>query len=96
MNQILLALFPSIALIGSGYWLRHRRVLATEFWNGAEKLNYYVFFPALLFTSLALAKVEWVRLSLVIWAMLTVVLVAVLGLYGLRRIKGIQTAQFGV
>lgn len=96
MNQIVLALFPPIALIASGYVLQKRRFLATDFWNGTEKLNYYLFFPALLFASLARAQVQWVNLSAVIWAMLTVVLIAVAALCVMRRVKRILPAQFGV
>ena len=96
MSQILLALFPSIALIASGYVFQQRRFFATEFWNGAEKLNYYVFFPALLFSSLALAQADWQHLSDVIWTMLSVIAVVMLLMYGLRAKRQILPARFGV
>ena len=96
MSQILLALFPSIALIASGYVFQQRRFFATEFWNGAEKLNYYVFFPALLFSSLALAQADWQHLSDVIWTMLSVIAVVMLLMYGLRAKRHILPARFGV
>ena len=96
MSQILLALFPSIALIASGYVFQQRRFFATEFWNGAEKLNYYVFFPALLFSSLALAQADWQHLSDVIWTMLSVIAVVMLLMYGLQAKRHILPARFGV
>ena len=96
MQQILLALFPSIALIAGGYGLQRRRILAAEFWNGAEKLNYYVFFPALLFSSLALAQADWLHLSYVIWAMLSVIAVVMVLMYALKVGRGILPARFGV
>ena len=96
MSQILLALFPSIALIASGYVFQQRRFFATEFWNGAEKLNYYVFFPALLFSSLALAQADWQHLSDVIWTMLSVIAVVMLLMYGLRAKRHVLPARFGV
>lgn len=96
MQHILLALFPSIALIVSGYLLQQRRVLASEFWSGAEKLNYYVFFPALLFSSLALARADWLHLSNVIWTMLSVIAVVMVVMYGLRWRLRLPPARFGV
>ena len=96
MQQILLALFPSIALIAGGYGLQRRRILASEFWNGAEKLNYYVFFPALLFSSLALAQADWLHLSNVIWAVLSVIAVVMALMYALRAKRNILPVRFGV
>lgn len=47
MNSIVLSLFPLVALIASGYLFKNI-VFSEEFWTGAEKLNYYILFPALL------------------------------------------------
>lgn len=49
MNSIVLSLFPLVALIASGYLFKKYRFFSDEFWAGAEKLNYYILFPALLF-----------------------------------------------
>lgn len=48
MNSIVLSLFPLVALIASGYLFKKYRFFSDEFWAGAEKLNYYILFPALL------------------------------------------------
>ncbi|MDF9301136.1 hypothetical protein P5P81_00675 [Tritonibacter mobilis] len=49
MLAILSALLPTFALIVVGYVLRERRFLPDSFWPGAEKLTYFITFPALLF-----------------------------------------------
>ncbi|HAK32400.1 MAG TPA: transporter, partial [Acinetobacter radioresistens] len=46
------------AFIATGYLFKRYHFLSTEFWSGAEKLNYYILFPALLFHTLATAKIE--------------------------------------
>ena len=58
MNSIVLSLFPLVALIASGYLFKNI-VFCDEFWAGAEKLNYYILFPALLFSTLSTAKLTY-------------------------------------
>jgi hypothetical protein len=55
MIAILSALLPTFALIVLGYGLRRRNFLPDTFWPGAEKLTYFVTFPALLFSNTAKA-----------------------------------------
>lgn len=55
MIDLLLALWPLFAMIVAGYWLRLRNFPSEAFWPGAERLNYFILFPALLFSSLARA-----------------------------------------
>lgn len=74
MNSIVLSLFPLVALIASGYLFKKYRFFSDEFWAGAEKLNYYILFPALLFSTLSTAKIDLQSLSTAIIAMLVVVL----------------------
>jgi predicted permease len=50
--QTVLALLPDFALILLGYGLRRAMALGDHFWNGLEKLVYYVLFPALLFSAI--------------------------------------------
>jgi hypothetical protein len=56
---ILSALAPIFALIMLGWALRRFLWPAPEFWASIEVLTYYVFFPALLITTLAQARVTW-------------------------------------
>ena len=51
------ALGPIFLLILLGYALRRRTLIPTSFWEPAETLTYYVFFPALLIANLAEARI---------------------------------------
>jgi predicted permease len=55
MTDVLAALWPLFILIVAGYAMRSVGFPGEEFWPGAERLNYFVLFPALLFGSLASA-----------------------------------------
>lgn len=57
MNAALLIL-PNFVLILLGLALARRFDYGRGFWEGLEKLVYYVLFPALLFRSLATAKID--------------------------------------
>ncbi|HGN1705083.1 TPA: AEC family transporter [Providencia rettgeri] len=58
MEQILLVLWPLFALIAMGFVLRRTSLFSTDFWPSAEKLNYFILFPALLINSLASAPLD--------------------------------------
>ncbi|EFF81709.1 transporter, auxin efflux carrier (AEC) family protein [Acinetobacter haemolyticus ATCC 19194] len=96
MNSIILALFPLVALIASGYLFKKYHFLSQDFWAGAEKLNYYILFPALLFNTLSTTKVDFQSLSTAIFAMFFVVLLVTASMYVLRMFWNIQPARFGV
>ncbi|PKR54462.1 AEC family transporter [Thalassospira marina] len=55
MLAILSALIPTFGLILAGFALRQSRFLPDAFWPGAEKLTYFITFPALLFANTAKA-----------------------------------------
>lgn len=55
MNTVFSALAPVFLLILLGYFLKRRRLVADGFWVPAEKLTYFVFFPALLCVNTATA-----------------------------------------
>ena len=56
-----LLILPNFVLILAGLALARRFGYGIEFWSGLEKLVYYVLFPALLFRSLALAKIDFAQ-----------------------------------
>jgi len=58
-SAVVLALLPDFALILLGASLRRLLHLGDHFWNGLEKLVYYVLFPALLFGGLVKTRIEW-------------------------------------
>jgi predicted permease len=53
-----LLILPNFVLILVGLVLARRFDYGRDFWGGLEKLVYYVLFPALLFRSLAVAKID--------------------------------------
>lgn len=57
MNTILL-LLPDFALILLGCAIRRWMHLGDHFWNGAEKLVYFVLFPALLINAIVRTKLD--------------------------------------
>jgi malonate transporter len=58
-SAVALALLPDFALILLGAGLRRALHLGDHFWNGLEKLVYYVLFPALLFSGLVKTRIDW-------------------------------------
>jgi hypothetical protein len=58
-----LLILPNFALIVVGLVLARRFRFGRDFWSGLEKLVYYVLFPALLFRSLAIAKIDFAAAS---------------------------------
>ena len=58
MTALLAALWPLFALIVGGYALRLKGFPGDAFWPAAERLNYFILFPALLFSSLATAPLD--------------------------------------
>jgi hypothetical protein len=56
-----LLILPNFVLIVLGLALARRFDYGRDFWGGLEKLVYYVLFPALLFRSLALAKIDFAQ-----------------------------------
>ena len=76
--------------------MKRRQFLTEEFWRGAERLNYFVLFPALLFSNLAFVQLELANLLWVLLAMLTTIILVSLVLWGCKLCFAIGPAQFGV
>ena len=95
MSTLLLALWPLFALIVAGYLLRRSDFPGEAFWPGAERLNYFVLFPALLLSSLARAPLDNPALPRLTLAVLLALGLGWLGLLGLRRWRGWPAARFG-
>ena len=84
-DLIFIALFPLIALIAMGYLLKQSRMLDEPFWKGAEKLNYYILFPSMLFLNLATANIEAKSIAQIMFVVGIVVTLASSLLYALRH-----------
>lgn len=63
-----LAIVPNFLLIAIGFVLSRRFDYGRGFWEGLEKLVYYVLFPALLFRTLATAHIDFAKAGVVIGA----------------------------
>ncbi len=95
MIDLLLALWPLFALIVAGYYLRRWEFPNEAFWPGAERLNYFVLFPALLFSSLAMAPLNNPALPRLALAVLLGLGIAWLALLLTRRLRGWPAGRFG-
>lgn len=96
MLQMINILFPSIALIVLGFYLFQSRTLDEKFWNGAEKLNYYVLFPSLLFSSLATADMHMGHLDSILTVIFLIMTVIICSVYVFAKISNSPISQIGV
>lgn len=93
--ELLLALWPLFALIVAGYYLRRWAFPSEAFWPGAERLNYFMLFPALLFSSLAKAPLDNPALPRLALAVMLALGIAWLALLVVRRLRGWPAGRFG-
>ncbi|WP_423836492.1 AEC family transporter [Stutzerimonas stutzeri] len=95
MTALLLALWPLFALIVAGYFLRLKEFPNEAFWPGAERINYFVLFPALLFSSLATAPLNNPALPRLAGAVMLGLGLIWVGLLLVKRTRGWPAARFG-
>jgi len=62
MTAVVLALGPIFLLILLGFFIKSRKVISDAFWQPAETLTYYIFFPALLVVNTATADLSGLSL----------------------------------
>ncbi len=95
VTDLLLALWPLFALIVAGYALRLRAFPSEAFWPGAERLNYFILFPALLFSSLARAPLDNPALPDLAGAVLLALGCGWVALLICKRVRGWPASRFG-
>lgn len=95
VTALLLALWPLFALIVAGYFLRLKEFPNEAFWPGAERINYFVLFPALLFSSLATAPLNNPALPRLAGAVMLGLGLVWIGLLLVKRMRGWPAARFG-
>ena len=95
VTTLLQALWPLFALIIAGYALRRWQFPGEAFWPEAERLNYFILFPALLFNSLATAPLDNPALPQLALAVFCGLGASWLGLLLMRRLRGWPAARFG-
>lgn len=96
MSDILTSLWPLFFLILVGYAMQRARFPGEEFWPGAERLNYYILFPALLFSSLVSAPLDHPALPRLLAAVMLALGIATAGLLIARWCRKWPAARFGV
>ncbi|NIY74509.1 AEC family transporter [Thalassospira sp. HF15] len=94
MIAILSALLPTFALIVLGYVLRERKFLPDSFWPGAEKLTYFVTFPALLFSNTAKADLGSLPLLGIATAMLGTIAICTILILAVRPVLKVSAPTF--
>lgn len=94
MIAILSALLPTFALIILGYVLLQRRFLPDSFWPGAEKLTYFITFPALLFTNTAKANLGSLPLAGITGAMLGTIVICSILIIAVKPALKVSPAAF--
>lgn len=95
MQNVLLTLWPLFALIALGAILRRNKTFEPAFWVSAEKLNYFLLFPALLINSLANAPLSDPQLPHLAGAIFSVVIIITLLCTVLKKITGWRAGRFG-
>lgn len=92
--DIFAALWPVFALLFLGVLINRAKFVDHSFWNGAEKIIYYLCFPALLVTRLAAADFNGNESLVLIEAVLLLLALGSLFLLGLQRVLKFRAASF--
>ena len=93
--MILETLFPVLALILLGYAIRRSGFVPAEFFRAADKLVYFIFFPAMLFWKVGTAAAsDGVESSLILAGLLAISLVFILSTLFIVR-GGVAAYQAG-
>lgn len=93
--MLILTIWPLFALICLGYGLARSGFPDPGFWPAAERLNYFLLFPALLVASLAQAPLDDPALLRLGGATVATIALAALALLAWRRLWQLPAARFG-
>jgi predicted permease len=88
-------IWPLFALICLGYILVQKGFPNPSFWPAAERINYFLLFPALLVSSLADAPVRDPQVLRLGGTAVAIILIAAIVLTMFRRAKPTPAARFG-
>lgn len=94
MPEILPAVAPVFLLILLGHGLRRFGLLGEAFWDGAERLTYFVLLPALLLSTLAEASLGGLTVLPMAAAIVVTILAGAMLLILLRRVFALEGAAF--
>lgn len=93
--MLFFTIWPLFALICLGFILARRGLPDPAFWATAEKLNYFLLFPALLVSSLANAPVRDPEVLRLGGAAVCVIVIAAVVLFAARWVHPAPAARFG-
>ncbi|MBU2868372.1 AEC family transporter [Pacificibacter marinus] len=93
--MLFFTIWPIFALICLGYVLVRSGFPNPGFWPAAERINYFIFFPALLVSSLADAPIRDPQVLRLGCATVATILIAALALTLIRRAYPMPAARFG-
>jgi predicted permease len=82
---VLSTIFPIILLIALGYALKAKGFVPDSYWQGAERIGYYILLPSLFFYSLATADLKDVPVQEMVWVLLLSTGISALLLYVFRN-----------
>jgi malonate transporter and related proteins len=83
---VVAALAPVFAVILLGFVFKRQRLIGDAFWQPAERVTFYVFFPSLLIISIARAEFGGPDVAPMLAAAISAIIVVVLGCFALRRV----------
>ncbi len=87
------AVLPIFALIALGAILKQLPLLDAKGWAAMDRIVYWVFFPALLFASVARADIHEVDAIWMALAMVATVLIMTFGLFVIARARSVKRAS---
>ncbi|WP_323770033.1 AEC family transporter [Antarctobacter sp.] len=93
--MLLITIWPLFALICLGHVLARTGFPDPGFWPAAERINYFILFPALLVSSLVDAPIGDPQILRLGAAALTTIFLAALGMAVARRVFPTPAARFG-
>lgn len=93
--MLFFTIWPLFALICLGFILARRGFPDPGFWAAAERINYFILFPALLLGSLANAPIRDPEVLRLGGAAVVMILLATLALSLARRVRPVTAARFG-
>ncbi|WP_288688877.1 AEC family transporter [uncultured Acinetobacter sp.] len=94
--NIVVALFPLVALIAMGHVLKRTQFVKDEFWANSEKLNYFIMFPVLLFLNVSAVQLDMQTVSRMLTVLVLGTLIASAVLWGIKQFTHIPVQRFGV
>lgn len=95
--SVILLILPDFLLIGLGWLLLHALGFSRDFFNGAEKLVYFVLFPALLFDSITRTPLDPADTTLLLAGTVGVMLGGIaLAWLGYKAVRADATAHASV